>query len=255
MLNKKLNSLVVSNDEIARNIYTLVLEVAPETQKLFRPGQFAHIKIPDADALLLRRPISINKMDFEHGHMLLTYRIMGEGTRRLAEVKAGSRIDVLAPLGNGFHVTEQAKNIWLVGGGIGIAPLLSPGNVYPDRRYTAFLGYKNQDDAYQIEDFKAFCADVLIASDDGSIGRKCLVTDLVKERLETESPDLILACGPGPMFRSLKAIKTDAEIQASLEQHMGCGTGGCATCVCKIGEDYKKVCLEGPVFPLREVSL
>ena len=245
---------VLSNRLLASETYSMVLKVPEKIQKDFCPGQFAHVKIPESGELLLRRPISINYM--ENGEMALTYHIVGKGTRRLSEVKPGEILDVVAPLGNGFSILGK-KKIWLVGGGIGIAPLLSLRMLAPEAEFCAFLGYRGKEYLYQLKEFETFTKKLFVATDDGSFGEKCLVTDMLKRELLKEKPDAVLACGPTPMFRSLQAIQkeTGIEIQASLEQRMGCGTGGCAVCVCKIQGNYKKTCLDGPVFPLEEVEL
>lgn len=245
---------VLSNRPLAEGIYSMELEVPQKIAEAFQPGQFAHVKIPGAGELLLRRPISIHYM--ENGTMALAYHVVGKGTKLLSRVKRGEILDVLAPLGNGFSVAGK-KKIWLIGGGIGIAPLLSLRSLAPETEFCAFLGYRNKGCVYRVKEFEGFNRRVFVATDDGSYGEHCLVTDMLRRELERERPDTILACGPTPMFRSLKKIQqeTGVQIQASLEQRMGCGTGGCAVCVCKVAGNYKKTCLEGPVFPLEEVEL
>ena len=149
--------------------------------------------------------------------------------------------------------------MFLVGGGVGIAPLLTVTQRWPDKHYEAYLGYRGIDYAYCVDDFKGSCSEVFITSNDGTVGRKGFVTEELQERLGDFKPDMVLACGPLPMLRSLKAVIGDVPAQVSMEQRMGCGFGACAVCVCGVKEhgslEYKKVCIEGPVFDLKEVEL
>lgn len=249
---------VIENKPIAQKTYLLTVRVTDEMVRLFVPGQFAHIKVPHSDSRLLRRPISIHAVEESEATMQFAYLVQGEGTQRIAASVPGDALDILAPLGNGFAIRPEHKKIWLVGGGIGIAPLYSLKNAYPDRSYRAFLGYKSSEYIYETERFEAFCASTAILTDDGSAGEKGFVTDALARALEKEKPDVILACGPTPMFRSLRAVWEKCgrvETQISMEQHMGCGVGGCYTCTCGVGGKMKRVCVDGPVFDIGEVEL
>lgn len=250
---------VASLEPLAKDTYALTLKVNGDMLKYFRPGQFAHIRLPHAGEYLLRRPISVNTIDREAETMRFAFLIQGEGTRRLSQCRPGDELDILAPLGQGFKVKESHQKIWLVGGGIGIAPLLSLRDTVPGREYTAFLGYKSREYAYERKEFEGFCKAVHVTSDDGSIGEKNFVTEALRRELEKEKPDVILSCGPLPMFRSLKRVWEEdgknVETQVSMEQHMGCGTGGCYTCTCMVAGAMKRVCMDGPVFDIREVEL
>ncbi len=253
MIKKHFTEKVLSNDLIARNTFLLKLTCQDEMLKYYRPGQFAHIEIPHAKELLLRRPISINFVDYEKKEVHLAYNAIGKGTKLLSLVRAGDTLDVLMPMGNGFMLKDDMKKVWLIGGGIGIAPLKSLVCKYPDREYSSFLGYRSKDCVYQVQDFEAFSA-AHVATDDGTFGVGGFCTNLLAEQLEENRPDVILACGPLMFFKSLAKVIGDVPAFVSMEQHMGCGTGGCATCVCKIGGEYKKVCTQGPVFDIREVD-
>ncbi len=259
MIEKHIFSRVISNEKIARDTYVMVLTANDDIMTYFRPGQFAHIKLPASASRLLRRPISVNYADYAEKTLHFAYLITGEGTKRLSHCAAGDQLDILAPLGQGFKVKDNHRKIWLVGGGIGIAPLLTLGNFYKDREYSAFLGYKSREYAYQTADFENFCKHVFIASDDGTIGERDFVTTVLQKQLEKEKPDLILSCGPLPMFRALKKVweqaGADVDTQVSMEQHMGCGVGGCYTCTCMVAGSMKRVCIDGPVFDIREVAL
>ena len=138
MIKKHFTEKVLANELIAQNTYLMRLTCTEDFLRIYRPGQFAHIEIPHAKDLLLRRPISINYVDFEKKEVHLAYNAVGKGTRLLSLVRAGDMLDVLMPLGNGFQLAGDMKRVWLVGGGIGIAPLKSLYCKYPDREYTAF---------------------------------------------------------------------------------------------------------------------
>lgn len=254
MIKKHFTEQVISNELIAQNTYLMKLTCAEDFLRFYRPGQFAHIEIPHAKELLLRRPISINYVDMDKKEVHLAYNAIGKGTKLLSLVKAGDTLDVLMPLGNGFQLTDDMKKIWLIGGGIGIAPLKSLSCKYPDKEYTAFLGYRTKDFVYQVHDFEAF-ARTHVTTDDGTYCTQGFCTDILREELaEHGAPDVILACGPHIFFRSLCRVVKDVPTFVSLEQHMGCGTGGCAVCVCKVNGEHKKVCMQGPVFNIKEVD-
>ena len=253
-MKKQLNVEILSNEEIAENTYLLKIPCPEDVLKFFRPGQFAHIGIPGAGELLLRRPLSINSVDYEKKEAHIAYHAAGKGTTILRDAKAGSTLDVLMPLGNGFAVKPAMRKIWLVGGGIGCAPLKSVFGKYADREYKAFLGFQCKSAVYQESDFKKY-ADVNISTDDGSYGTHGFITDVLREALETAQPDVILACGPLPFFRALVKVTRDVPVQVSMEQHMGCGTGGCAVCVCSVGGENRRVGVEGAGFDSREVDV
>jgi dihydroorotate dehydrogenase electron transfer subunit len=255
MLKKHNIAKVTENIPIAKDIYRMALKVDAGALDYFRPGQFLHIKIPSGE-LLLRRPISINDYDCAKSEIRIAYLVTGEGTKRLVKVRAGEELDILFPLGNGFKLEDSHKKVLLIGGGIGIAPLLSVMTYYPGRQYTALLGYRCKDMVYELEEFEKR-AKVYVTTDDGSLGQKGFATDLLEEQLKTDTPDVILACGPHCFFGSLKKITSRYTIPAyaSLEQRMGCGTGGCSVCVCNIAGENRRICVEGPVFDLSEVEV
>ena len=253
MIKKHTTERVLSNELIAQNTYLMKLTCSEDAMRFYRPGQFAHIEIPHARELLLRRPISINYVDFEKKEVHIAYNAIGKGTKLLSLVRPGDTLDVLMPMGNGFMLKDDMKKVWLIGGGIGIAPLKSLSCKYPDREYTAFLGYRSKECVYQIQDFESF-ATTHVATDDGTFGVAGFCTNLLADELSKDKPDVILAGGPLVFFRTLARVIGDVPAFVSMEQHMGCGTGGCATCVCKIGGEYKKVCTQGPVFDIREVD-
>lgn len=254
-MNKEYNEKIIANERIAENIYLLTATCGGGLLSEFIPGQFSHIKIPNSSDLLLRRPISLHGIDYEKKTVSFIYAVVGVGTRRLSMQKPGSELNLLAPLGNGFSIKSKDKDIVLIGGGIGCAPLKSVTDKYPDKNYKLFFGFKSKSQNY-IKNSLTKIGEVFLTTEDGTDGEKGFITDLLREYLKDNKPDLILSCGPEPFYKSLKEIiaKTDIETQASLEQRMGCGTGGCAVCVCSVNGKYRKACCDGPVFDLREVD-
>lgn len=257
---KYVTAAIKTNEKIANGIYRMALHCPDADLEHFVPGQFAHVKVPTHPELLLGRPISINVVDIPNRTIVLVYQLKGKGTAALAKASAGTAVEAVVPVGRGFNLKSTDKTVFLVGGGVGIAPLLTVIQKWPDRHYEAFLGYRGKDYAYCENDFGA-CDSVNIASDDGTIGMHGLVTVPIEQRLKELVPDVVLSCGPPPMLRALKALLEPLHVaaQVSMEQRMCCGFGACATCVCGVhtddGLDYKKVCVEGPVFDLYEVAL
>jgi dihydroorotate dehydrogenase electron transfer subunit len=226
----------------------------------FEPGMFANIRIPDAPDLLLRRPISIHSVNEADGEMTIYVQAVGEGTRRLVQIGEGTRVTLTAPLGHGFPAPECEA--WLVGGGAGAAPLLAFAQKYQDDTAQVFLGFQSKNRAFSLDAFSGV-AQLTLCTDDGSAGVKGFVTQALKSALERAQPAVIYACGPKPLLEALSAVLGGRAIPCyvSLEERMGCGVGACRVCACAIrdkntGEKvYKRVCADGPVFPLSEVIL
>lgn len=263
---------VTGNTEIADGIYSLVLCYEEESRPEVTPGQFVMI-YPRDSAHLLGRPISICEYERESGVLRLVFRVSGEGTRELSELKDGDRVRVLGPLGNGYPVEElkrriaDGQNIVLLGGGIGIPPMLGlakslgfAGEAGEPVRGTvrAVLGYRDSG-LFLSEEFSG-CAELVIATEDGSCGTRGTVLDAMRENGMTA--DVICACGPLPMLRAVKTYAQHVDAYLSLEERMACGIGVCLGCVCKTaGVDphskvnNARVCTEGPVFRAEEVVL
>ncbi len=254
-----LNTTITKNTPIASGIYEMTLRFDSGVSD-FQPGQFAHVKLPDGK-LLLRRPISLNHVDTGTASATLVYQLKGEGTRQMAGLKEGERLDVLAPLGRGFWRPDGLKRAALVGGGIGIAPLRMLPEAWPDVEFDAYLGFRGETLAYQLDIFKALVRNLHLCSDDGTLGEKTFVTCLLGDNLEGSGYDAIFACGPAPMLKALKAALAGSKTPCfvSLEERMGCGVGACLVCNCKTltgGEwRYRRVCKDGPVFDIAEVAL
>ena len=224
------------------------------------PGQFVNLMVPNRPDLILKRPFGIMDFDKQKNTFKVALAVVGEGTKSLAEMKIGDKIKATLPLGNGFSINFFNKKIVLIGGGSGIFPLHSMRN-YPDLELYSFLGFKDKEHSFLTPEFKDISKGMYISTEDGSIGEKGFVTDILEKNIDGICPDLILACGPLNMLKALKKIITKRHIitQISIEERMGCGVGACLVCACKILADNKisnkRACLDGPVFNINEVIL
>ena len=213
-------------------------------------GQFVNIKC--GEGLLLRRPISICRV--EGTQLNVVFEVRGEGTAWLAARQPGDTLDVLGPLGHGFTYPEG--KVLVVGGGIGVPPMLQTARKAPHGAI-ACLGFRNADKAMLIPEFEQCCEQVYISSDDGTLGVHSYVAGIVDTAL-TEHPEIstVLACGPKIMLKTVYAAaqKHNVPCQVSMEERMGCGIGACLVCACKSADGaYKHVCKDGPVFAAEEV--
>jgi dihydroorotate dehydrogenase electron transfer subunit len=252
----KITAEVLEQKELATGIFDMLLSVG-EMAKEAKPGQFISVYTNDRGKLL-PRPISICGIDKENGTLRIVYRVTGEGTgtKEFSTYTKGTKVDVMGPLGNGY--TMKDKKAILIGGGIGIPPMLELAKQL-DCEKTVVLGYR--DETFLKEEFEAL-ADVYVSSDFGTVGVKGTVLDAIREY--GVEGDVIYACGPTPMLKALKdyAKEQGIEAQISLEERMACGIGACLACVCKSKEvdehthvHNKRICKDGPVFDAREVEL
>lgn len=246
---------VISNKEIAPAIFDMEI-LCPDIVSEAKEGQFVHVR---CGSQTLRRPISICSADKETSILRLTYLVKGEGTKWLAERKAGDIIDILGPLGNGFEFLPEAKSVILVGGGIGVPPMYSLSRIY-GKKARAIYGFRTKELTILETETKENVSDLIITTDDGSYGMKGFVTDALTQEIEKQKPDAIFACGPMVMLKGIAeiALKNNIRCQLSLEERMACGVGACLGCATKIllpdgSETYKHVCKDGPVFEAREV--
>ena len=247
---------IVSKEQVGDAVY-MTLEVGDMIRASFRaPGQFVHIRC--GEGLLLRRPISVcSCMEDEPDDLLsIVFEVRGEGTRWLAGRELGDSLDVLGLAGNGFDLKPEGRYL-LVGGGIGIPPMLGCAQ-YTGGRATAILGGRYRDKIILEDFFREDCAKVLCATDDGSLGHHGFVDALVRRELsEDRGYDGVLACGPKPMLRNVAKVAEEFGIpcQVSMEERMGCGVGACLVCACDMADGSRKhVCKDGPVFDSREVD-
>ena len=250
---REYQATILENKPAAENIYSLTLAL-PEAVKI-RAGQFADLSVGGAH--LLKRPLAVCKADGEK--VTVCYQIRGEGTKLLSERKAGETLDALLPLGNGFYLKENEKKIALVGGGVGIFPMISViGEYAAEKEISAYIGFRNKGAVCGLEELKR-AKKLTAVTDDGSFGEKMNAVQAFAADLEAgERPDVVLSCGPLPMIRALKTVLEGRDIPCyvSLEERMGCGIGACLVCVCeKTNGEHARVCKDGPVFGIGEVVL
>ena len=255
-MKKYVKDLTVREVTFPHELYVLLKlmdeEALPETLS----GQFVEVKVEGSPKTFLRRPISINYVDREKNELWLLVKKVGEGTHQLATLKAGDTLNLVFPLGNGFSpVRKKGEKVLLVGGGVGVAPLLDYGKYLKESgaEPVFLLGARSKNDLLEQELFKAI-APVYVTTEDGSEGEKGFVTQ--HSLLTKEKFDRISVCGPKPMMVSVaryaKATNTPCEV--SLENMMACGLGACLCCVEKTVKGNVCVCKEGPVFDINDLT-
>lgn len=243
---------VISNQKISDTIYEMVIE-DDDIAHAAKPGQFLHIKTNVNSDALLRRPISICEVN--QNKITIVYQLKGKGTKELCNLKATEIIDLLGPIGNSFPIFLD-KKCAIIGGGIGIAPLLELSKRLAD--CDAYLGFQSM--PYKVKDYERTCKNVIISTEDGSYGNKGFITDFMNDISKYE---IVYTCGPKIMMNKVKSLCKEASVKCylSVEERMGCGIGACLVCVCKTHNlldgslNYKKVCVDGPVFDAMEVVL
>lgn len=259
---------IMDHQEVTAGFYRMVLE-CPAIAGEARPGQFVHVLTGAKNARdpLLRRPISLHGIDRDNGRITLLYQVVGRGTQALAGKLPGEELDLMGPLGNGFKISAKQTPCVVIAGGIGAAPLLPLLQELREqgRETIMLLGARTKGWVLAQAEIEALGITVKIATDDGSLGHRGLVTELLEQTIAAGTPGEYYACGPEPMLKAVAARMEKAGVpgQVSLEERMGCGVGACLACVCKVKVKseaesetqwtYKKVCLDGPVFEAGEV--
>ncbi len=246
-------AVIIRQEEIADDIYSMWLK----TEKIAdaaKAGQFVSVYCQEGSRLL-PRPISICEIEKSKNAIRLVYRVAGKGTDEFSRMSTGMQLKIVGPLGNGFP--KKNKKAFLIGGGIGIPPMLQLAKEL-DCEKQIVLGFR--DELFLMDEFRTQ-GKVYVATEDGSAGTEGNVLDAIRENgLEA---DIIYACGPLPMLRALKTYAAEKNIECwiSMEERMACGIGACLACVCKSKEkdahsnvNNKRVCKEGPVFRAEEVE-
>lgn len=246
---------IVRKKALAENIYSFTID-CPEAAELAQCGQFVHILAP---GFTLRRPISICEIDRDNGTLRVVFLVKGHGTETIARMNEGDMVNMIAPLGNGYSLSSVPENgrVIVVGGGIGVPPLLETAKQLGS--VTAVLGFRSYGNIILADEFKKVCKDVIICTDDGSVGEKAIVTAPLKRELEKEDVSAVFACGPTRMLGAVAELAKQYGVfcEVSLEERMGCGVGACVGCVARINRDGEekllRVCKDGPVFNGEEV--
>jgi dihydroorotate dehydrogenase electron transfer subunit len=252
---KQLKDLKITSVEYLHPRFVLIKLKSDEALPEIKPGQFVEVKVEGSASTFLRRPISINYVDKENSEIWLLVQLVGDGTRAMARLNEGDSLNVLFPLGNGFAAPKKGEKVLLVGGGVGVAPLLEYGKALKEvgAKPVFLLGARTKTDLMQLDLFGKY-GDVYITTEDGSEGEKGFVTQ--HSVLTKESFDRISTCGPKPMMvavaRFAKANSIPCEV--SLENMMACGLGACLCCVEKTVKGNVCVCKEGPVFNINDLT-
>ena len=249
----KEQAVIIRQEEISYGVYSMWLKTEQVAGQA-KPGQFVSVYCHEGSRLL-PRPISICEIDREDRALRIVYRVVGKGTEELSQMRTGRCLDIVGPLGNGFPLKD--KKAFLIGGGIGIPPLLELAKELKSEKQLV-LGYR--DSLFLQEEFKKQ-GSVYVATEDGSYGTDGNVLDAIREN--GLNAEIIYACGPMPMLRAVKAYAKERGIECwiSLEERMACGIGACLGCVCHSKErdsptnvNNKRICKEGPVFRAEEVE-
>ncbi len=255
-------ALILKNQALTPEIHEMVLGV--KTTLGVTPGQFINLYCKDGSRLL-PRPISISEADEKGGTLRLIYKVLGKGTEEFANLQKYEEIDYLGPLGKGFTLekddgkteTQETQEILIIGGGVGVPPLLELSKQLKGKK-RVLLGFEKE--SILIEDFKKVATEVAVATTTGDEGIKGTVMDLLEQG--AYAPKKIYSCGPKGMLKAVQAWGRERNIpmELSLEERMACGIGACLVCTCKTKEgpheedwSYKRVCKDGPVFKGDEV--
>jgi dihydroorotate dehydrogenase electron transfer subunit len=239
---------VLQNRYINKDYYVLEVEVTTGVEGIL-PGQFVELLVENTRNAFLRRPISIYDIHPERNSMDLLIQIVGEGTRLLSQLKAGEMVDVIYPLGKTFSMLEANKKALLVGGGVGVAPLLFLAKELAKNKVEChiLIGGRGTGNIIEVANFEQY-GKVYVSTNDGSMGEKGLVTE--HSIMQNADFDRVYSCGPDPMMRAVAKVAANNQIdcEVSLENMMACGIGSCLCCVTPTISGHQCVCTDGPVF-------
>jgi dihydroorotate dehydrogenase electron transfer subunit len=254
------DAIVVEHQDIQGGYKLLVMEAGGIAGKV-QPGQFVHVRVPHLGESVLRRPFSVFRA--EGRTLSILYKDVGRGTRTLKYLRPGESISLIGPLGHGFPGLTAGHYPVIVAGGYGMAALYLTAKTLPVKG-VAFFGGRSAQDILCVKDFEALGWDVRVTTEDGSLGRKGIVTEALdawwKESGAGKKPE-IFSCGPTGMLRAVsgRAIERGWKAWVSVDEKMGCGVGACLTCVVKIKDEtsngwkWARSCREGPVFECRDI--
>ncbi len=253
-MKKYILDLKVKQVERIHQRYVLIKLTHENTLPEMLPGQFVEVRVDGSPSTFLRRPISINFVDRENNELWLLVATVGDGTKQLAKLKFGDVLNCVLPLGNGFTPAKQGEKVLLVGGGVGVAPLLYMGAEMKRQGIepTFLLGARTANDLLMLPIFNKY-GRAYVTTEDGSMGEKGFVTN--HSILNQEHFDRISTCGPTPMMKAVAryARQNNVDCEASLENLMACGLGACLCCVEKTTEGNLCVCKDGPVFNIKKL--
>lgn len=253
--------LVVAHQQVGDGLYEMEV-IAPAIAQDANPGQFVHIRSGSTHDPLLRRPLSLYDVDKRLGSISLLYKVVGRGTDLLTRVKTQEYVDIMGPLGHGFTLPAPGLTALLVGGGVGIAPLIYLARVLKEKGNplkTAYGVASRSDAAVYERKFAELGVEALVATMDGSLGYKGSVIGLLQDKIKAAQVDMIYTCGPEAMMAAVTGFANQHGIEGevSLEEYMACGVGACLGCARKLqpeDNEYVKVCKDGPVFAMALMS-
>lgn len=233
---------VKDNEQIAKGVY--LMRLLGNTDEI-KAGQFVNIKL---DGFYLRRPISV--CDCEDGLLTIIYKVVGDGTRAMSQIKSSARLDVLTALGNGYDLSVKTEKPLLLGGGAGVPPMykLAKELIKSGKEVSVVLGFNTKEEIFFEDEFKKIGASVTVTTADGTYGTKGFVTDAMKDI----DYDYFFCCGPEPMLKAVYSASNTSG-QFSFEERMGCGFGVCMGCSCKTKYGNKRICKDGPVLVKEEI--
>ena len=239
---------VLSQRALTENVYHM--QLAGDTTKVTRPGQFVQIQLPD---FYLRRPISIcDWQTGEEGTLDLIYKVVGHGTEAMRHMSEGTELDLLVGLGNGFDVDACGEKPLLIGGGVGVPPMygLCKALIAAGKKPAVVLGFNTESEVFWKDEFEALGVTVTVTTVDGSMGVKGFVTAAMDGDF-----DYVCTCGPEPMFKAIYKVMDEKGLsgQFSFEERMACGFGVCMGCSCKTKYGNKRICKDGPVLVKEEI--
>lgn len=247
---------IISNHRVASDYHLMIVKPVDAPLPEMVPGQFVNILVPDSKATMLRRPISINDVDYDAQRLHLLIKPIGVGTEKLCSMSPGERLNILVPLGNGFDLNvDPAQRVLLVGGGVGSAPLLYLARQLKSKgvMVDTLIGARSSIEIALRDEF-AKVSRLLVTTEDGSEGTRGFVTN--HEALLHPCYDRIMCCGPIAMMKAVAKIAYEHNIdcQVSLENTMACGLGACLCCVEDTKHGNQCVCTSGPVFNINELK-
>lgn len=247
---------VKENKQLAKNHYLITLHPLEKIEKP-KPGQFFMLSVDSRLDPLLKRPLSIHRCI--GGDFQLLYRVVGKGTSLLSQKRPGDTLEIIGPAGNGFPIVKTQNKIILVSGGLGIAPIFAFAETIAKTKPILFYGVRTKKEVLCLPQLKSIGINPIISTDDGTLGQKGVITNVLRKYLTHHSLLIthysLYACGPKSMLRSLSILAKKYKLKGyiALEENMACGLGTCLGCVINTNDGYKRVCKEGPVFPIEEV--
>jgi dihydroorotate dehydrogenase electron transfer subunit len=253
-------AVVVHNEPVGAEQRLLTLQ-APQTAALAQPGQFVHVRVAGTYDPLLRRPLSILRAEASGGRIWLLVKAVGRGTRLLCQAEAGTKLDLLGPLGRGFPEPPAGGELILVAGGVGVAPLIFWAEhlqtFHAHRHVVAIYGARSEEALACWLDLAARCDEFYVATEDGSAGELGLASQLLGRYLAERTVAAVYACGPRAMLAAVAELCQRAGVACwvGMEQWMGCGVGACLGCVVPAASSgYLRVCTDGPVFAAADLD-